>query len=70
VPPDGLIPDIFLSEVSYNLGTLGDINEPLLAAAIANITDTGRYSQLDTEGLEPLSVQKFLGPLDMEMYID
>ncbi|OZV68128.1 S41 family peptidase [Winogradskyella aurantia] len=70
VPPDGLIPDIFLSEVSYNLGTLGDVNEPLLAAAIANITGTGRYSQLVTEALEPLSVQKFLGPLDMEMYID
>ncbi|WP_411767009.1 S41 family peptidase [Winogradskyella sp. A3E31] len=43
VPSTGLVPNITLSESSTNLGTLGDPNEPLLAAAIADITGTGRF---------------------------
>ena len=38
VPVDGLLPDIVAEEDLNNLGTLGDINEPLLAKAIENIT--------------------------------
>jgi len=34
---DGLVPDIDLNEDYSNLGTLGEINEPLLAAALNDI---------------------------------
>lgn len=37
---DGLFPDISLNEQVSNLGVLGDLNEPLLAEAIANIAGT------------------------------
>lgn len=37
---DGLAPDILLKENYFNLGALGDINEPLLAQAIQEITGT------------------------------
>ncbi|MCK0146998.1 S41 family peptidase [Arenibacter sp. F26102] len=37
---DGLTPDILLSEDLSNLGTLGNMDEPLLAKAIAEITGT------------------------------
>jgi C-terminal processing protease CtpA/Prc len=39
---DGLSPDIEVPENYGNLGVLGDKNEPLLAAAIADITSQGR----------------------------
>ncbi|WP_420322895.1 S41 family peptidase [Flagellimonas sp.] len=35
---DGLVPDIVLEEDLENLGVLGDVNEPLLARAIQEIT--------------------------------
>ena len=38
VPEDGLTPDIFATEQPTNLVALGDINEPLLQAALSNIT--------------------------------
>ena len=38
---DGLVPDIELDEDVTNLGTLGDVNEPLLARAIQEITGVG-----------------------------
>ncbi|MGB5698314.1 MAG: carboxyl-terminal protease, partial [Muriicola sp.] len=34
----GLVPEIELEEDLLNLGTLGDLNEPLLARAIEEIT--------------------------------
>ena len=34
---DGLFPDLILNEDYTNLGTLGNINEPLLAAAINDL---------------------------------
>ncbi len=40
VPSNGLTPDIELAESALNYGVLGDINEPLLAAAIADINGT------------------------------
>ncbi|MBT8375898.1 MAG: carboxyl-terminal protease, partial [Bacteroidia bacterium] len=40
VPADGLEPTISLIESPSNFGTLGDLNEPLLAAAIEDITGT------------------------------
>lgn len=49
VPPLGLNPDIEISEVGGNLGVLGDPEERLLAAAIAEITGTGRLAPSSTE---------------------
>ncbi len=37
VPSTGLIPDIEFRESALNYGTIGDINEPFLAAALAQI---------------------------------
>uniref|UniRef100_UPI00404B9D2A S41 family peptidase n=1 Tax=Gelidibacter sp. TaxID=2018083 RepID=UPI00404B9D2A len=37
VPANGLTPDIQITERGRSLGTLGDVNEPLLAAALADI---------------------------------
>ncbi len=42
VPSNGLTPDIELTESPRNFGTLGDVNEPLLAAAILDIQNSGR----------------------------
>ncbi|WP_412985853.1 S41 family peptidase [Pontimicrobium sp. IMCC45349] len=44
VPSSGLVPTIALEEVSYNYGTLGDVNETLLAAALADIEGSSRLS--------------------------
>lgn len=44
VPSTGLVPDIVLAESPNNFGTLGNENEPLLAAAIADITGANRSS--------------------------
>ncbi len=69
VPSSGLIPDIEVLENVYNLGIFGDVNEPLLAAAIANITGSGRTSypvlQFDIKSNDFLPFEKGGG-----MYID
>ena len=71
VPSNGLIPNIELSETPYNLGILGNINEPLLAAAIANITTADRsLNETIEEGPRPLKLERFLSPLEQDMYID
>lgn len=44
VPGNGLAPDISLIESVRNFGILGDINEPLLAAALSDIAGLGRFS--------------------------
>jgi C-terminal processing protease CtpA/Prc len=44
VPSSGLIPTIELAENPFNYGILGDANEPLLAAALADILGSGRIS--------------------------
>jgi len=44
VPGSGIEPDIKLIESPRNFGTLGNINEPLLAAALANIRGNNRFS--------------------------
>ncbi len=71
VPPDGLIPDIELTEIPFELGILGDVDEPLLAAAIANITGLGRSSLFQTiEQMKPIATNILQHPLEQEMYID
>ncbi|RMZ51360.1 peptidase S41 [Flavobacteriaceae bacterium PRS1] len=42
VPSTGLVPTIELNESPFNYGVLGDVNEPLLAAALVNILGSGR----------------------------
>ncbi|MDR5590070.1 S41 family peptidase [Christiangramia sp. SM2212] len=48
--PGGLIPDIEVSEKWDNFGTLGDPNEPLLAAALNDITSNRSFLRAIDEG--------------------
>ncbi|WP_299224481.1 S41 family peptidase [uncultured Psychroserpens sp.] len=66
VPPTGLTPDIGILEAPRNFGTLGDVNEPLLAAAIADIQGLGRFAQ--QTGLRSIKSKK--QPLEEVMYIE
>lgn len=68
VPGNGLPPDIELSESFYNLGSFGDVNEPLLARAIADIMGTGRSGQFKTEKA-PLLIHEDLEKANI-MYIE
>lgn len=71
VPSNGLIPDIPLTEIPFELGILGDVNEPLLAAAIANITGLGRSSLFQIiEPIRPIATNILQHPLKQEMYVD
>ncbi|WP_242119353.1 S41 family peptidase [Aestuariivivens sediminicola] len=71
---NGLTPDITLEEDYLNLGVLGDPDEPLLAAALAEIENsTGKLSNIKSQAPIPLTiVKKFKnGPrFDNGMYID
>jgi len=49
---DGLSPDIILGEDYNNLGVLGDVNEPLLAEAIEDITSSGRSANQKDNSFE------------------
>jgi hypothetical protein len=42
---EGFTPETILAEDLNNMGILGDINEPLLAEALSQISGTGRYQQ-------------------------
>tara|TARA_B110000967_G_C18869351_1_gene554499 strand:- start:135 stop:1547 length:1413 start_codon:yes stop_codon:yes gene_type:complete len=68
VPFGGLIPDIKLPENVSNYGVLGDINEPLLAAALAAI-QSGRFA-VDVQGISPIMDSNTFKPHSKEMYID
>ncbi|WP_411894497.1 S41 family peptidase [Winogradskyella sp. A2] len=74
VPSDGLIPDISLSEFPGNLSRFGNVDEPLLAEAIFQIT--GSLGRSDVEFYEyqipprEVNMSKFFHPLEKEMYID
>jgi C-terminal processing protease CtpA/Prc len=71
VPSNGLTPDIALTEIPFELGILGDINEPLLAAAIENISGLGRPSILVAgEPIRLIKTKKFESLLEQEMYLD
>lgn len=54
VPSTGIVPDISIREVPNNLGILGDVNEPLLAAALADIEGLGRSFPMFDETLTPV----------------
>lgn len=67
---DGLQPNIVLPEDILNLGVLGDINEPLLSEAIAQITGSGRFSiPQPVLELEHFKDSKDLNPIQPSFYL-
>jgi len=69
VPSTGLAPDINLIESPRNFGILGDVNEPLLAAAIADIQGLGRFAAPQTH-FNPIKTNINIKPLEETLYID
>lgn len=68
---DGLVPDIALKEDFGNLGILGDLNEPLLARAIQEITGaTGKRSFTVENPIEIMSSSKMFSPFKDKMIDD
>ncbi|MFK5973851.1 MAG: S41 family peptidase [Flavobacteriaceae bacterium] len=68
---DGLIPNIELKEDLANLGVLGDLNEPLLARAIQEITGTSAKMDFTVQiPAEVMTSSKMFTPLKDNMYID
>ncbi|MGC1205381.1 MAG: S41 family peptidase, partial [Flavobacteriaceae bacterium] len=76
VPGDGLIPSIGFeySERPLNYGILGDVNEPMLALAIADIENsTGKTIKIKSENKTPLRLIKDsydFNPIEGGMIID
>jgi C-terminal processing protease CtpA/Prc len=64
---DGLMPDILIEEDYSNLGILGDVNEPLLAAALNDIFPAPRPTRQAFIKLEELSDSKASSPLNQRM---
>ncbi len=69
VPGTGLVPNITLLESPRNFGTLGDINEPLLAAALSEIQGLGRLSQ-QNRVIRSIKTSINIDPIEEGMYID
>lgn len=70
VPSNGLTPSLALTENPSNYGILGNVNEPLLAAAIADIEGSGRFSLSLRNQVKPIGSSHKLIPHIDEMYID
>ncbi|MAB47978.1 MAG: peptidase S41 [Flavobacteriaceae bacterium] len=70
VPSDGLTPDIELREYPSTLGVLGEINEPLLQAALLDISNSGRFTYDLVPGPELIKTKRFFQSLEQEMYIE
>tara|TARA_B110000037_G_scaffold19231_1_gene20245 strand:- start:13999 stop:15405 length:1407 start_codon:yes stop_codon:yes gene_type:complete len=68
VPFNGLTPDIEVRENVTNFGVLGDVNEPLLAAALAAI-QSGRFAS-DVQGITPIMDSNSFKPHSKDMYLD
>ena len=64
---DGLFPDIPLNEDYTNLGILGDINEPLLAAAINELYSFKQPQQRNNFEFKELSNSKIVSPIYEKM---
>lgn len=70
VPNEGLPADIVLVEAARNYGVLGDVNEPLLAAAILDIQSSGRYPQPQNQK-DLINKKDFnLQPFEDGLYLD
>jgi C-terminal processing protease CtpA/Prc len=70
VPSSGLTPTIELAENPFNYGILGDANEPLLAAALADILGSGRIFYPIVPEVELIGDSNDFLPFDKGMYID
>jgi C-terminal processing protease CtpA/Prc len=68
VPNDGLPPNIELTERPFNFGTLGDVNEPLLAEAISDILGAGRF--INDNSVDLQLIKTSIHHLELDMYID
>lgn len=67
----GLVPDIALKEDYSNLGIIGDLDEPLLARAIQDITGTtGKKDFTVKHPIELLSSSKMFSPFKDKMIDD
>ncbi len=64
---DGLFPQIYLKENYFNLGQLGDENEPLLAAALSEIAGRPMPLSKDFKVLKELSDSKANSPINGKM---
>ncbi len=69
VPSTGLEPDIEINESITNYGELGTIEEPMLAAAIIAIQNSGRF-EADTARVSPILDTNSFIPHIQDMYID
>jgi len=68
---DGLQPSTLLKENLGNLGTLGDVDEPLLSTTIGIITASGRMiNQQPSVQMREFKNVKELRTLGTEMYLD
>ena len=67
---DGFEPDHFLPEDYSNLGTLGDVNEPLFAKAIHEITGLRLKSDTNRLELPTVSNSKAAIPFYNNMYVE
>lgn len=66
---NGLVPQISIGENFGDLGVLGNVNEPLLAAALADIQGLGRFNQTLDDVSPSLEVQFEAHPFENEMYV-
>lgn len=73
-PTQGILPDVEINEINYleNLKPLGDVSEPLLEAAISEITgDHGKTTRMMTSPNAILfKTSKNLEKFSSEMYLD
>ncbi len=70
VPSNGLMPDIELLETPRDFGVLGDVNEPLLAAAILDIQNSTRSFITNSDGYRAIKNNVDFKPFEDGMYID
>src|SRR5690606_27261812 len=67
----GLMPDIELPEDITNLGVLGDVNEPLLARALQEISGVSAKMDFTVEmAAESFTSSRLHTPLKDNMYLD
>lgn len=67
----GFVPEIALDEDLYNLGVLGDINEPLLARAIQDITGlSGKRDFTVKRPANPFTDSEMFTPLGDHLILD
>jgi len=67
----GLVPDIELAESLESLGVLGDVSEPLLARALAEITSTtGKFDFTPKMPFETFNDSEMLSPVKDRAIVD